>query len=241
MDRYFLSRLVFVLTLCCSVGAMARCPLGDYFAQKQDQTRMRMMWQVCATHYNDDLSQYKLAEAYEKGLDGFEKDEGAAIYYYQLAAESGHAEAQVRLAELFTAYDKTPEGRQTLLDYQKKLVLKSKDDKGFKGDFMHPYALLILASESPDKKWYYPSSNRIAPTRTLSLLNGYKTSEKTKKKALLEASKWKTRKLLETAKEVVPSNQYEEMVKKLKSPTTQAAAMTELKKYMDEYIQDNKR
>ena len=61
-----------------------------------------------------------------------------------------------------------------------------------------------------------------------------------KKKALKQASQWKTRKLLETAKEVVPSDVYSDLVARLKSTATQAKAMEELKKYTEDYVQKNK-
>ena len=64
---------------------------------------------------------------------------------------------------------------------------------------MHPYALLMLASESPDKKWYYPSQVRNAPPKALTLYKAYKIDGDKKRFALRQASQFKTRKLLPTA------------------------------------------
>jgi TPR repeat protein len=195
-------------------------------------------------NYNDDESQIKLARAYAKGEFGLEKDPNLSIYFYQLSAENGNAQAQVNLAEaLIKAYE-NPKTKEKILEHRKNLSMtEGEDDKSlFNGDFMHPYAFLKLASEGPDKKWYYPSFERSAPTRTLSLLRNYEhnMTDDEKKLAIRQASQFKTRKLLQMAKEVLTEDEYPQMEQRLKSPQTQKQAMEELKVKMEEYIQRKK-
>lgn len=239
MDRRFFSKIIFCLLNLGTFPCWANCPLADSLFAKNQTTQAVFAMQLCALSRNDDDSQFKMAQAYEKGLYGVEKDPEEMIYYYQLAAESGHAEAQVRLAEIFMQYDKTPESRDKLLSYRSKIVAQDSENKRFNGDFMHPYALLLLAAESADKKWYYPSSVRLTPTRTLSLLRDYKIDPEKKKKALREASQWKTRKMLEVAQEVLPEDVYPDMVRRIKNKTTRQQAVEELKNYTQQYIQKN--
>ncbi len=239
MDRCCFAKIIPVLGLLWAHPVWANCPLADsLFARNQD-TQAVFAAQICALSANDDASQFKLAQAYEKGLYGLEKSPEEMIYYYQLAAESGHAEAQVRLAEIFMNYDKTSEGRNQLLAYRKKIQSVDSESKRFNGDFMHPYALLLLAAEPTEKKWYYPSSERLAPTRTLSVLRAYKIDEDKKKKAVREASNWKTRKMMEIAQEVVPEANYADIVARLKNKATRTQATEELKQYTQKYIQRN--
>ena len=240
MDRCFIQKIVFVSVLSLPVLSWAGCPIADFFFKSGKNDQALQALDTCAMSYNDDESQVKLAQVYELGQYNQSKNPEKVLFYYQLAAEAGHAEAQVRLAELFMDYDKTNENRQKLLAYRKKVVPKSDSNQTFNGDFMHPYALLLLASEPTDKKWYYPSQTRIAPARTLSLMQKFNIDGPKKKKALKQASQWKTRKLLETAKEVVPSDIYSDLVTRLKNAGTQAKAMEELKKYTEDYIQKNK-
>ena len=87
----------------------------------------------------------------------------------------------------------------------------------------------MLASERPENKWYYPSLNRSAPARTSVLLQNYKITPEKRQAALKDASKWKTRKLLEAAKEVLSDVEYPEFEKRLKNNTTRTQAMNELK------------
>ncbi len=232
MDRNFCCKIVLCILLGYSLPVMGKCPLAEFFIKQNKAEQAFMAMQTCAQTYNDDESQYLLAQIYEKN-----KQPEPMLYYYQLAAESGHAEAQVHLSELLKQYDTSKEGREQLLSYQKKLFSTTENnEKTFKGEFMHPYTLLLLAAEPTEKKWYYPSSMRTAPTRTLSVLRAYKITDKQKQKALLSASKWKTRKLLETAKEVAPSEIYPDLVKRLKNSATQSQAMSELKQYVEKYV-----
>ena len=220
----------------------AACPLADSFF-KQGRTEVAAnVLHSCAINHNDDDSQMKLAKAYTKGEYGLQRDSRQALYYFQLAAETGNSEAQLALAQLLMKSDERPETRDALLDYRSKLETRmlNPEKNDFKGDFMHPYALLMLASESPDNKWYYPSQVRNAPAKAVTLYKTYKIDDDKKRAAIRQASQFKTRKLLQTAKEVYSVEGYSDIAERLKNSQTQKAALKELRQKMEEYIQQKK-
>ena len=237
-----MQKIIFFLLLGISCVGQAACPMADAFLHKNNLNAFVYSLHVCAVNYNDDESQMKLAQAYLKGEYGLTRDTGQVLYFYQLAAEAGNAEAQLALAEAFIRADQASDTRDVLLNYRKKLeLLAGQDEAGsFNGDFVHPYALLMLASESADKKWYYPSQVRNAPPKAISMLQTYNISPEKKREAIRQASQFKTRKLLQTAREVLSADEYSEMEGRLKNPQTQAQALQELKQKMEEYIRFNK-
>lgn len=242
MDRCCLKRLIFAAGILFPLAyvnpALSRCLMADRYLEEGSTIGEMMALNVCATRYNDDESQMKLADIYLNGLKGEDKDEMAALYMYQLAAESGNAEAQIRLSQLLQTFDTSPERRAELKSYMKKLEKRNTNSDGFSGEIMHPYTLLLLASERADNKWYYPSSNRVASTQAATLLSQYKITPEKRQAAMQEASRWKTRKLLETAQEVLNTEEYNEFEKKVKNNSTRTQAMMELKKRMTDYVEE---
>lgn len=236
-------KLIFLLLVLISFEGRAGCPLADSFFQKGKTAVAISFLRSCAINYNDDESQAKLAKAYTKGEYGLERNSREALYFFQLSAENGNAESQLALAQLLLKSDEKPKTRDALLSYRSKLAtVNSKAGKSdFNGDFMHPYALLMLASESPDKKWYYPSQVRNAPPKALSMYRTYKIDNDKKKVALRQASQFKTRKLLQVAEEVYSDEDYPDIETRLKSPQTQKQALSELKQKMEDYIQEKKK
>ena len=228
--------IFFLLIFLCS-SSWGRCPMADEYRRRGKKEEEVIALSTCAMHYNDDISQVKLAEMFLNGTPEVEKDEMMALYLYQLAAESGHAEAQVRLAEMLQDFDSSSERRSQLKDYMGKLQLTGVDTSSFKGEIQHPYTLLLLASERVENKWYYPSSNRGAPARASTLLKNYKITPEKQQAALREASRWKTRKLLEMAKEILSSEEYPDFEEKLQNSVTRTQAVTELKERLMGYIE----
>ena len=241
MGRCCIKRLIFSAGILFSLmnvnPASSRCLLADKALKNGNETGEVIALSACATRFNDDESQMKLADIFLNGLKGEDKDEMAALYMYQLAAESGNAEAQIRLSQMLQSFDTSPERRAELKTYQTKLEKTTKDSDVFSGEIMHPYTLLLLASERADNKWYYPSSNRVASTQAATLLSQYKISAEKRQAAMQEASRWKTRKLLETAKEVLTEEEYVDFEKKVKNISTRTAAMQELKERMKNYVE----
>ncbi len=241
MGRCCFGKIIFCSFCLGFVGsAFAYCPLADKYRQENQSTQEMIALNVCALSLNDDDSQMKMAEGYMQGLNGLRKDEKQALYMYQLAAENGNAEAQVKLAELLQSYDTTSERRQELKAYQQKLQ-KSDDPTAFGGEIQHPYTLLLLASERPDNKWYYPSLNRSAPARTTVLLQNYKITPEKRQAAMKDASRWKTRKLLEMAREILTESDYQDFEKRLKNNATRTQAMSELKERLTGYVNKKKK
>ena len=218
----------------------ARCLLADKFHQEGKRAQEIVAMNACAVQNNDDESQMKMAELLMNGSKEVQKDEFEALYMYQLAAEAGNAEAQVKLAELLTSFDVSPETRSQLKGYQERLQRIENTSNTFKGEILHPYTLLLLASERLENKWYYPSSSRAAPARASSLLASYKISPEKKQAALNDASRWKTRKLLEAAQEVLSESEYEDFENRLKNNATRTEATNQLKERVTNYI-DNKK
>ena len=234
-----------VLTAVCCLGlahlAEGRCMLADKYHEEGKTEAEIFALGVCAVQYNDDESQIKLAEIYMKGEKGVKKSEKDALYMYQLSAENGNAEAQVKLAELLQTFDTSPERRKELKNYLKKLKKTDNDSDGFSGEIQHPYTLLLLAAERIENKWYYPSLNRATPARASALLSNYKISESKRQAAMKAASHWKTRKLLEAAEEVLPATEYPEFEKRLKNNATRSEAIAELKGYLTGYVDKKKK
>ncbi|MGN0919485.1 MAG: hypothetical protein ACI4OR_01835 [Alphaproteobacteria bacterium] len=214
----------------------ARCPLADKYAQENKPEMEQVALNVCALSYNDDASQMKMAEGYMKGKNGLKQDERQALYMYQLAAENGNAEAQVKLAELLQSFDTSSERRRELKEYLEKLQKNEGNASSFAGEILHPYTLLLLASERPENKWYYPSLTRSAPARTSVLLQNYQITSEKRQAAMNDASKWKTRKLLEMAQEILTETEYADFETRLKKSATRAQAMTELKDRLTGYV-----
>ena len=235
-----MQKIIFFLLILISVSGRADCPLAESFFKKGKTFAAINFLRTCAIGFNDDDSQMKLAKMYTTGENNVPKDSNLALYYYQLAAETGNAEAQLALAEALMKADQTPETRDKLLAYRSQLGASGSGTNSFNGDFMHPYALLMLASEAPGKKWYYPSQVRTAPVKALTLYKSYKISEDNKRSALRQASQFKTRKLLQTAKEVYSDEEYPEIAARLKDSQTQKQALADLKQKMEEYIQNKK-
>ena len=197
-----MQKIIFSLFILASVTTHAACPVADSFFEKGMNGSAVAALETCATAYNDDESQLKLVKLYANGQYGLQPDLNQVLYYSQLAAETGNAQAQLLLAEILISENATPETRDILLKYRSKVQKNSfNDNQGdFNGDFLHPYALLMLASESAEKKWYYPSKVRSAPPKAISLYKGYQISDEGKREAIRQASQFKTRKLLQTAK-----------------------------------------
>ena len=138
--------------------------------------------------------------------------------YYQLSAENGNAYSQARLAQLYMELDKSREGRAILYEFMNSVVQVSsflgenpvQEEELFGGELIHPYVLLMLSNEKPENKWYYFSEELKAPPFAKSLLNGYKLDDEKKKKFTKEASRWKKRKLLEVARNLLSSAEYQQ-------------------------------
>ena len=231
------AKITFLLGMTVSFAAQARCPLADKY-QQLGQTELELtMRETCAISYNDDESQVAMAEVYMQGLNGVSKDEDRALYMYQLSAENGNAESQVKLAELLQTYDTSSERRKEFRNYQAGLKKTDKNSTGFSGEILHPYTLLLLASERPENKWYYPSLVRSAPTRTNTLLQNYQITPEKRQAATKDASRWKTRKLLEMAREILTDSEYSDFEQRLKSNSTRTGAMDELKNRLKTYVE----
>ena len=177
-------------------------------------------YEQCALSKNNDDILVLLAKTYLNGENKIKKNIQKALLFYQLSAENGNAQSQVELSKLLTKMDETDDTRQVLKSYLSKIkfFMKKQDETTFDGEFLHPYALLALAAEPVNQKWYYPTDVLEAPD-AMGLLKKYKISADKKAYAMKGATAWKQRKMMEAAKEIYSPTEYEKFVQIVK-PTT---------------------
>lgn len=212
-------RILFIFALFVSFGVSASfCPYSSTLLNSMSVQSQLMLYKSCAESLNDDASQVKLAELYDKGGAGVTQDLKKALYYYQLSADNGNAESQTRLAQIYMEADKTREGRQQVRGYLDEIVyvpFSDSEEKDFDGSLVHPYVLLMLANEKPENKWYYPTKVVQAPANAKSLFNSFNLNDKQIHNFKRQASAWKKRKLLEIARQILSKEEYQTFVETL--------------------------
>ena len=209
--------------LLISGEVMAFCPFADTLAKSMQEKSILALYQNCADGLNDDASQVKLAKIYDEGTGTISRDLKKAIKYYQLSSENGNAYSQARLAQLYMKLDQNREGRALLYEYLDSVVQvpvfevgeATEDIDVFQGELLHPYVLLLLSNEKPENKWYYSSEELSAPTFAKKMLKEYKLDENKKQQLQREATRWKKRKLLEVARDILPSVEYQQFAQTL--------------------------
>ncbi len=212
MNKYSFFVGVFGLFYCfLSWDVFAACPEGSRLMRSKNNEKAVLAYQECAIRENDDDSQLVLARLYNKGERYAAQNTTKALLYYHLAADNGNAIAQTELAKLLLEMDKDDEKRKQLISYLKQIQTAMKNDRNatFKGEILHPYALLSLAAEKQDQKWYYPTKAKISPEASV-LLRSYSLPANKKKEVLRAGSAWKQRKMLETAQEVFSEEEYKQ-------------------------------
>lgn len=206
-----MKQLIFITLLLISCKTFAFCPLGDAAARKNGLESAISLYTQCALAQNDDDTQLMLARYYQR-----QKNNTQSLFYYHLSADNGNAVAQAELADLLLTLDKDALTRQQILDYYGTInnMIKSGSLTGFKSLKITPYALLVLANEPADQKWYYPSMTKTDPTAAKRLQEYASTLTETKKKnALQEVQAFKSKKLLEAANNVLSPTELEQFQK----------------------------
>lgn len=194
-------------------------------------------YETCALSDNNDSAHMLLAKTYATGEKNIPINMQKALLFYHLAADNGNAQAQTELAKMLLKLDETSTGREQVQSYLRKVqaALRSQPSGAFQGELLHPYTLLLLAAERPDQKWYYPSIQTSFPEAGV-LLKTYKIDDVKKRQALNDASAWKQKKMMQTAKEVLGGQEYVGFVQAV-APTkgkadkfAQTRAINDLKK-----------
>lgn len=193
--------------------AFAACPVADKIAREKGMDKALPVYINCALYQNDDETQNYLAGIYEKGLGSISKNLNRALLFYHLSAENGNASSMVSLSNILRRLDETDSGREELLNYFKKIRLQRLTGS-FTGQFLHPYALLMLAAEKPEVKWFYITSTKSDP-RAAKLLKEYQIDDIKKKEVVREATHWKQRKMLDIAKEVLSATEFRDFYQTL--------------------------
>jgi len=210
-----MKRCVVMLVLLVSTSCWAFCLFSESLLSTLREESALNLYKSCAEGMNDDASQAKLAQMYDKGTAPVKQNIKKALYYYQLSSDNGNAESQARLAQLYMELDRDREGRRSLYGYMNDVIAVpnaegNRDD--FKGELVHPYVLLMLANEKPANKWYYPTDVKQAPTYAANLFRNYKIDDEKKKLLTKQATAWKKRKLLEMAKQILSKDEYREFI-----------------------------
>lgn len=201
--------IIIIGVLFVAQSVEAGCPQANSLIQQQGLVAAMPVYEKCALQDNDDETQYYLGQVYETGRSGVKPNKQRALLFYHLAAEAGHAEAQVSLAKLLTALDEQDETRAEIADYLKKIqgMLQKNTLSSFRGELLHPYALLMLAAEKPESKWFYNSSV-LRSEQASRALKSYPITPDKKETALQAATAWKQRKMLEKAQNVLSVDEY---------------------------------
>ncbi|MBQ7412767.1 MAG: sel1 repeat family protein [Alphaproteobacteria bacterium] len=200
-----------IFALFYAMAAAAGCPVAEQTAREKGLTAALPVFVQCAIQQNDDDTQLYLARIYAKGLGDVAKSTSKALLFYHLSSENGNASAMVELSTLLTSLDEKAETRHEISDYLDKAqaILKNNTRNSFKGELLHPYALLMLASENPSEKWFYTTQMK-SDSRAAQLLKNYQIDPDKKKQVIREASKWKQRKMRDIAFEVYSLAEFNE-------------------------------
>ena len=184
--------------------AMAACPVADSVARQETLAKAIPIYTNCALHDKDDASQLYLGQIYENGQEDVSPNVQRALLFYHLSAENGNATAMVNMAQLLSRLDDNEATRPEIMAYAKKIrtELASDSRQYFKGDILHPYALLALAAEKPESKWFYTSAVKSDP-RAAQLLQAYPITPEKKAEAISQATAWKQRYLFGVARSVL--------------------------------------
>lgn len=236
-------KLLIVLGVLFSLSVHAdMCDTADEIATSQGLAKAVLHYESCALGTNNDAAEMVLAEAYETGAQGISKNVQKALLFYHLSAENGNAKAQRALAKLLLKLDENPKGREQVQSYLSKMhaAYKNAPSDEFKGELLHPYTLLLLAAEKPAAKWYYPSDVTV-DNEAAADLKAYKISDAKKTQAVKDASAWKQKKMLQTAKELYQAQEYQAFknavapAKGKTDPFTKNQAINKLQKAVQDY------
>ena len=188
--------------------AEAACPQGDNLLKTKGMESAVEAYAFCAIGENEENAQFRLAQYYQNKKNATPQEKMKMLFYYHLADENGTANARTPLAKPLLPMVSNDAERAIVAQYMNQMATMMKN-RGmlFKGELLHPYALLLLAAESPDQKWYYPTTQKSsAEARILS--EQYKIDPARKREILRQASLWKQQKMKETAKEVLTVDEY---------------------------------
>ena len=191
----------------------AACPVADKFARENNMDKALPIYIDCALYQNDDETQNYLAGIYEKGQGNVAPNLNRALLFYHLSAENGNASSMVSLSNILRRLDETDSGRKALLTYLKKIRLQGTTGT-FNGQLLHPYALLMLAAEKPEVKWFYTTAKKSDP-RAAKLLKEYQMDDIKKKEIIRQATQWKQRKMMDIAKEVLSATEFRDFYQTL--------------------------
>ncbi len=125
--------------------------------KKNNKIAARKLFKAAADYWHSG-AMYYLGMYYEQGLGGLRKNSNDAIYWYKKAADSGSADAQFRLSEIYWEGIGTAVDKDQSIKYLSKAVNQS-----------HPDALYTLAHHYHVDDYYssYAHSLRVERARSL--------------------------------------------------------------------------
>lgn len=190
--------------------AGAVCSKGENILKTQGTLAAQKAFEFCALGENEETAQIWLAQFYQNKKNRTASDKMKMIFYYHLAAENGNAHAQVALAKHLLQMDSIDSERRILESYMSQMqAFMSSKEMLFKGKILHPYALLMLASEDASQKWYYPTTQKSDGEARVLLSQFNNLPSERKKEYVRQASLWKQQKMKEAAQEVMSTMEYQ--------------------------------
>ena len=199
-----------------ALSAQANCPVADAQARTGSLSKAISAYHHCALQKGDDDTQLYLAQIYETGKGDVPKNIQRALLFYHLSSENGNAKAMVGLSKLMTQLDEDEATRSEIPTYLTKIrsAMNIPGSSSFSGQILHPYALLVLAAEKPESKWFYQTTVKSDPTAA-NLLKSYQIEPEKKDWIIKQATQWKQRKMLDIAMKVFSVDEFNQFYETL--------------------------
>ena len=202
-------RILFILAgmFVFFADAFAACDLAE-MAMKHNRPDVAVReYAACGALRGDVSSLFQAAKMYYTG-EGTAVDYGKAMTYFNKAANLGHAPSQLKLALLYAK------------------------GEGAERDYRRAYTWAYLASEKPDKRWYYSINTTDAAKQNiergpdpkaddiLKYIAGRLENNSQKNTIITNArhdiNSWKNRRLHDFAKKVLSEEEYDLFSKELR-------------------------
>ena len=187
--------------------AFAGCDLAEMAMKHNRPDAAIREYAVCGGLRGDIPSLFETAKMYYEGK-GTAPDFGKAMTYFNKAANLGHAPSQLKLAILYAR------------------------GEGAERNYRRAYTWAYLASEGPDKRWYYAINTTDAAKQNvergpdpkakdvLRYIEGKLENSGQKNTiiagAMNDVNGWKNRRLHDFARKVLPGEEYNTFSKELK-------------------------
>ena len=206
--------LLILFLLGLSGPVMADCFEGDMAFAREKLLMARTDYETCAKMINDAASFYRLGQIYLTAK-GVPVDRTRALLYFRYGAENGYAPAQRELAKLMVSpllpTDAMGRVQKKVVAQKSRLPQLPHIDNTLE---LSDFAWVLLASERPENKWFYPSpalSDEEAAKMVSALERSRGKAEK--EKAVRQASQFKEQRLIWAARETYNDKDFNQFMR----------------------------